>query len=111
MWTSRRKQPSLPSHDTEALSNWVPNIPPGDGFSEPAENAFIVLKWDHQEAKWKQLENGKAVEWERIEEEETSTQDEPRDLPRGPVVKNPPCNAGDAGSIPGQGTKVPHVAE
>ena len=68
MWTNRRKQPSLPSHDTQELSNWVPNIPPGDGFSEPAENAFIVLKWDHQEAKWKQLENGKAVEWGRIEE-------------------------------------------
>ena len=24
-----------------------------------------------------------------------------RDFPDGPVVKNPPCNAGDAGSIPG----------
>ena len=24
----------------------------------------------------------------------------------GPVVKNPPCNARDAGSIPGQGTHV-----
>ena len=23
----------------------------------------------------------------------------------GPVVKNPPCNAGRSGSIPGQGTK------
>ena len=26
----------------------------------------------------------------------------------GPVVKNPPCNPGDAGSIPGQGTKILH---
>ena len=25
-----------------------------------------------------------------------------RDFPGGPVVKNPPSNAGDAGSIPGQ---------
>ena len=33
-----------------------------------------------------------------------------KDLPGGPVVKNLPSNAGDAGSIPGQGTKVPHVA-
>ena len=32
------------------------------------------------------------------------------DFPGGPVVKNSPCNAGDAGSIPGQGTKIPHVA-
>ena len=27
-----------------------------------------------------------------------------------PVVKNPPSNAGDAGSIPGWGTKIPHAA-
>ena len=26
-----------------------------------------------------------------------------RDLPAGPVVKNPPANAGDMGSIPGLG--------
>ena len=32
-----------------------------------------------------------------------------RDFPGGPVVKNPPYNAGDAGSIPGQGTKTPHA--
>ena len=33
-----------------------------------------------------------------------------RDFPGGPVVKNPPYNAGDTGSIPGQGTKIPHAA-
>ena len=32
------------------------------------------------------------------------------DFPGGPVVKNPPSNAGDAGSIPGRGTKIPHAA-
>ena len=32
------------------------------------------------------------------------------DFPGGPVVKNLPGNAGDAGSIPGQGTKIPHAA-
>ena len=32
-----------------------------------------------------------------------------RDFPGGPVVKNPPSNAGDVGSIPGQGTKMPHA--
>ena len=32
-----------------------------------------------------------------------------RDFPRGPMVKNLPCHAGDAGSIPGQGTKIPHA--
>ena len=25
------------------------------------------------------------------------------------MVKNPPSNAGDAGSIPGRGTKIPHA--
>ena len=33
-----------------------------------------------------------------------------RDFPGSPVVKNPPSNAGDAGLIPGQGTKIPHAA-
>ena len=34
-----------------------------------------------------------------------------RDFPDGPVVRNHPCNAEDMGSIPGQGTKIPHAAE
>ena len=33
-----------------------------------------------------------------------------RDFPGGPVVKNLPSNAGDAGSIPGRGNKIPHAA-
>ena len=32
------------------------------------------------------------------------------DFPGGLVVQNLPSNAGDAGSIPGQGTKIPHAA-
>ena len=36
---------------------------------------------------------------------------EAKDFPAGPVVKNPPPNAGDAGPIPGQGTKIPHTTE
>ena len=32
-------------------------------------------------------------------------------FPGGPMVKNPPANAGDTGSIPGWGTKIPHAAE
>ena len=31
------------------------------------------------------------------------------DFPGGPVVKNLPSNAGDAGSIPCRGTKIPHA--
>ena len=33
-----------------------------------------------------------------------------RDFPGGPVIKNPPSNAVDLGSIPGQGTKIPHAS-
>ena len=33
------------------------------------------------------------------------------DVPGGPVVKNPPSNSGDVGSIPGLGTKIPYAAE
>ena len=33
------------------------------------------------------------------------------DFPGGPVVKNPPCNAGDSGLILGQGTKIPHTVK
>ena len=32
-------------------------------------------------------------------------------LPGGLVVKNLPCNAGDVGSITGQGTHIPHALE
>ena len=32
------------------------------------------------------------------------------DFPGGPVVKNLPSNAGDTGSVSGQGTKIPHAS-
>ena len=31
------------------------------------------------------------------------------DFPGGPVGKNPPANPGHMGSIPGLGTKIPHI--
>ena len=31
-------------------------------------------------------------------------------FPGGPLVKNPPCHAGDMGSIPGWGNKIPRAA-
>ena len=34
-----------------------------------------------------------------------------KDFLGGSVLKNPPCNAGDAGSSPGRGTKIPHAVE
>ena len=35
----------------------------------------------------------------------------PEEFPGGPIVKNPPCNAGDTGSILGWGTKILHAME
>ena len=34
-----------------------------------------------------------------------------RDFPGGPVVKTPPCNTEDSGSIPDLVTKIPHVSK
>ena len=34
-----------------------------------------------------------------------------RAFPGDPVVKNPPSNTGEAGSIPGRRTKIPHTSE
>ena len=39
----------------------------------------------------------------------TEIRKEERGIPGEPVFNNPPSNAGDAGSIPGQGTKIPHT--
>ena len=36
---------------------------------------------------------------------------ETRVHPWCPVVKNPPCNAGHAGTIPGWRTEIPHATE
>ena len=33
-----------------------------------------------------------------------------RDFPGGPVVKTSPSNAGDIGSIPGWGLRIPHTS-
>ena len=38
-----------------------------------------------------------------------SAPEQQRDFPGSPGVKNPPSNVGDVGSVPGQGTKTPHV--
>ena len=34
-----------------------------------------------------------------------------RDFPGGPVVNTQPSNARGAGSIPGQGAKIPHASQ
>ena len=33
-----------------------------------------------------------------------------RDFSGGPAVRTSPSHAGDAGSIPGQGVKIPHAS-
>ena len=43
-----------------------------------------------------QIKNQRAVSW---------------NFPGGPVVKNPPCSAGNMGSIPGGETKIPYAVE
>ena len=43
--------------------------------------------------------------------EESCDKEGEKDFPWGPVAKNLPCNAGDAGFIPGQGTKIPPATE
>ena len=45
--------------------------------------------------------------WRLVAAEELDS----RDFAGGPLVKNLPFNAGDVGSIPGQGTKIPHATE
>ena len=45
-----------------------------------------------------------------MQEKEQWAQSETRGNPGGPVVMNPPSNAGDAGSTPGQRTKKPCAA-
>ncbi|KAJ8790001.1 hypothetical protein J1605_004753 [Eschrichtius robustus] len=47
--------------------------------------------------------NEKPVHHNEEEPPLTATRESPRDFPGGVVVKNPPANAGDRGSIPGPG--------
>ena len=41
----------------------------------------------------------------------STTQELSGDSPGGPVVKNPPSNAGDMSLIPGRGTEIPCAVE
>ena len=47
---------------------------------------------------------------EKIRKMSSQSKFTPWDLPCGPV-KNMPCNTGYVGSIPGQGTEIPHAME
>ena len=43
------------------------------------------------------------MDLETVIQSEVSQKEKNRDFPGGTVVKNPPANAGDTGSIPGPG--------
>ena len=63
---------------------------------------FIVIM---QECKWEVSKWGRALAWYFLKKKQ------PWDFPGGPVLKSLPCPAGDMGSIPGWGTKIPHGME
>ena len=50
-----------------------------------------------------------ARRWEVLSIRGTQIKTTARGFPAGRVVKIPPCNAGEVGLIPGQGTKIPHT--
>ena len=56
-------------------------------------------------------ENMIALPWDKATTTIKRRKTQHRDYPGGPVVKNPPCNSGDLGSIPSQGTKIPYALE
>ena len=53
--------------------------------------------------------NHKTAQWASKLKEHLALQRSSKDFAGGPVVKNLPTNAGDAGSIPGQRIKIPHA--
>ena len=70
-----------------------------------------TYKWNE----WKQGEFRRQLQlckWEVIIiwTQRTAAEEERRDFPGGPVVNNLPSSSGDVGSIPGQGTTIPHAA-
>ena len=44
-----------------------------------------------------------------LKKKKNTCKDWKRDFSCGPVVENPPSNAGDAGLTPGRGNKIPHA--
>ena len=62
--------------------------------------------WGHC-AKWNKRQRKANTVWSHLYVK--SKKNWTQDFPGGPVVTNPPSNAGDVGSIPGQGTKIPRA--
>ena len=73
----------------------------------------MALKWVYQRVSELRTVHGYTREsglWVSECKQVYPSKKHPGDFPGGPVVKNPPSNARDVGSIPGQGTKIPHAA-
>ena len=69
---------------------------------------LLTPAWVHILRKDAQGDSSPMVEiWEGM----LTIQEQQGDFPGGPVVKNPPCNAGDSSSILGWGTKIPCAKE
>ena len=64
---------------------------------------WLALAWD---------EAGKAQRGKIIKDpDKPAKESTPGDFPGGPVVKTSPSCAGGAGSIPGQGAKIPRASQ
>ena len=53
-----------------------------------------------------QLNQAQTPDPQKLKNSVTTVYRAAEDIPGGLVVKNPPSNAGDAGSIPGRGAKI-----
>ena len=67
----------------------------------------MKLCWSNSCKKDLSVKNEEEEEGE--EEEKVLLWRSPWDFPGGPVVENPPFNAGKISSIPGRRTKIPHA--
>ena len=85
------------------------------GLAAPPPVAFLPVTGNHRPSQSERQSEGWEEAWQKPQNyflrssglKNTSG----GGLPWCPVVKNPPSNTGDTGSIPGQGTKIPQAQE
>ena len=69
-----------------------------------------ICKWrDGQGIIFQKIQTAQTAQYQKKQTNKKKNWKMGRDFPGGPVVKNPPSNAGDADSIPAQGIKIPHA--
>ena len=89
-----------------------PRRPPGAGHGNPLQ--YSCLENPTARGAWWATVHRAAKSRTQLEQLSTYTHTVitiMRDFRGGLVVKNLPCNAGDVVMVPGQETKVPHIAE